>query len=111
PNKKRGTQSTALPYSLTNHDSIVSVPYTTKDLYNFENLIVVNLASTTKDAIIYYTLDGSEPTENSHRYIEPFPLSESTLLKAKAYKKGFQPSATFSILATRAEYKKPTSKA
>lgn len=35
-------------------------------------------------ASIYYTLDGSEPTINSLRYINPIVLSENTLLKARA---------------------------
>lgn len=34
---------------------------------------------------VYYTLDGSEPNNNSHSYSSPFALNESTTIKAVAY--------------------------
>lgn len=40
--------------------------------------------STVDDAPIYYTLDGSDPTENSLRYTEMLSFTESTDIKAKA---------------------------
>lgn len=47
---------------------------------------------------IYYTLDGSLPTENSLVYIAPIKLSESAIIKAIAVKNGFE-----SFLSTTAE--------
>lgn len=38
---------------------------------------------------IYYTLDGSEPTQNSIKYTSSIELNEVTHLKTKAYKKTF----------------------
>lgn len=37
------------------------------------------------DYTIYYTLDGSEPTENSNKYTGPFEISETCTLKAKGF--------------------------
>jgi hypothetical protein len=54
----------------------------------------VELASGTPDAQIYYTLDGSEPTQASDLYTGPVHLSTPTTLKAKAFKAGWAPSQT-----------------
>ena len=36
---------------------------------------------------LYYTLDGSEPTEKSQLYTEPFRVSKTTVVKVKAFDK------------------------
>ena len=38
--------------------------------------------------VIYYTLDGSEPTVNSLKYSKPFMVSKSTKIKAAIFKDG-----------------------
>lgn len=40
------------------------------------------------DAEIYYTRDNTEPTINSLKYISPFEIKESVMLKAKLFKNG-----------------------
>ncbi|MDU1891085.1 MAG: GH92 family glycosyl hydrolase [Dysgonomonas sp.] len=106
PNEARGISAVDYPYSAT-EGGIVSIPYTTKDLNLFVDNIEVDLASATKDAKIYYTLDGKEPNEASLLYNEPIKLSASTQIKAKAYKNGFAPSRTFAIQATKAIFREP----
>ena len=44
----------------------------------------VTLSTTTADAEIYYTLDGSEPTMESTKYSTPIEIKENTTLKAVA---------------------------
>ncbi|MCD6598026.1 MAG: chitobiase/beta-hexosaminidase C-terminal domain-containing protein, partial [Bacteroidales bacterium] len=44
------------------------------------------------DADIYYTTDGSEPTQNSSKYSEPIELNKITTIKTRAFKNGFLPS-------------------
>ncbi|MEN7551474.1 discoidin domain-containing protein [Rapidithrix thailandica] len=45
----------------------------------------VHIACQTPDPIIYYTLDGSEPTTASTRYTQPFVLKEGGVVKARAF--------------------------
>ncbi len=98
----RGTDPSWAPSSMTT-ETVVSLPYTPKDLSLFIEKADVDLLSPTEGAVIYYTLDGSEPTEASTRYEAPFAIDKSTTIKARAYKEGMQPSRTLSLNATRAE--------
>lgn len=52
----------------------------------------VAIACTTADATIYYTLDGSEPDENSEVYETPITVAESLTIKAIAMKEGYENS-------------------
>ncbi|NJN28310.1 MAG: DNRLRE domain-containing protein [Cyclobacteriaceae bacterium] len=49
---------------------------------------MVTISSATADASIYYTIDGTEPTEASTVYSSPISVSKSTTLKAIAVKDG-----------------------
>jgi len=59
----------------------------------------LTLATETKDAIIYYTLDGSEPYEFIGRfpkgiiYTGPISISRNTCLRARAIRQGWKQSA------------------
>jgi len=44
--------------------------------------------------VIRYTLDGSEPDENSATYSKPLSVTTSTLIKAKAFAPDLKPSPT-----------------
>ena len=69
----------------------------------------VSISCTTEEAAIHYTTDGTEPTESSSLYNTPITISESTTLKAKAFKSGYTASNiasatyTFPTLITIAE--------
>ena len=64
----------------------------------------VTIACETEDATIYYTVDGSDPTESSNVYSEPILISETTTVKAMATKEGYDNSsiatATYTIQDT-----------
>jgi hypothetical protein len=66
----------------------------------YTQAISVTLASTTADASIFYTLDGSAPSNSSTPYSMPIPLNSDTTVKAIAYATGFDPS----YVATAAYY-------
>jgi hypothetical protein len=51
----------------------------------------VSLSVAVTGVQIRYTLDGSEPGEMSALYLEPLALSRSATVKARAFRKGFQP--------------------
>lgn len=104
PDKARGVSEEASPYSYT-RENVVSIPYIDRDLNLFMDKTTVTLATVTEGAVIRYTLDGSEPTETSSLYEQPFELDKTTQIKAKGFKDGFRPSRTLSIMATKAELK------
>lgn len=52
----------------------------------------VSLATTTTDATIYYTLDGSAPTTASAVYTAPIVVDEDVTIRAMAVKEGLSPS-------------------
>jgi len=53
----------------------------------------VTLSCATAGATIYYTTDGSVPTDSSTEYTGPIAVSETTTVKARAYSSGNNPSA------------------
>lgn len=104
PCMERGIAPEAAPYSFTK-GQVAAMPYVTEDLNLFTDRIDVHLGSATAVARIYYTLDGSEPTEQSALYKGAIPVDKTTTIKAKAFKDGFAPSRTLSIEATKAVLK------
>ena len=101
PNRKRGVTADSAPYSFTK-EAVVSIPYVDKDLNLFMDSVTVNLATATAGATVHYTLDGSEPTQQSPVFNAPLVLKNTTQINAKAFKDSFQPSSTLSIQATKA---------
>ena len=65
---------------------------------------VVSLSTETDGAEIRYTLDGSEPTENSKLYTKPFTIDDTTTIKAKAFKTDWFDSETATATFTREWY-------
>jgi hypothetical protein len=57
----------------------------------FHGAISVSLTAA-KDAIIRYTLDGSDPSETSAVYTQPIAIGETTVLRARAYQEGLRES-------------------
>ena len=57
----------------------------------FDSSLTVTISSGAEDALIYYTLDGSEPTTNSVQY-KRFRISGKTTVKAVAIVDGLEPS-------------------
>lgn len=51
--------------------------------------VLVELKAPGKEEIIFYTLDGSEPTEQSKRYLAPILVTENTTIRARSFKGTF----------------------
>lgn len=58
----------------------------------YETSIMISMQTQTPDAYILYTLDGSNPKEDSQEYTSPVPIHESTVIKAVAGKEGMRNS-------------------
>ncbi|MDD2228522.1 MAG: chitobiase/beta-hexosaminidase C-terminal domain-containing protein [Candidatus Cloacimonetes bacterium] len=52
----------------------------------------VNISSSTSGTQIRHTTDGTEPTEESNLYSNPLNVSSNMVIKATAFKSGWQPS-------------------
>ncbi len=52
----------------------------------------VTITCATPGASIYYTTDGSEPSQSSTPYTGPIPIAKTTVLRARAILNGWRPS-------------------
>ena len=59
--------------------------------YN-NQLMYIEIYSNETDVDIYYTLDGSEPDENSYLYSSAIPITENKVIRATSYKSGWMTS-------------------
>jgi hypothetical protein len=62
----------------------------------YTSSVKITLSDATSGAKIYYTLDGSMPTQSSTLYTGPFTVTTSLLLQARAYASGYGPSSVVS---------------
>ncbi|MBQ2499227.1 MAG: chitobiase/beta-hexosaminidase C-terminal domain-containing protein, partial [Bacteroidales bacterium] len=69
-----------------------ATPTFTPEAGTYYEAQTVTIACATADATIYYTLDGTEPDENSAVYSEPIAVAESMTIKAIAMKEGYENS-------------------
>lgn len=94
------------PAQLTNHPvllsyiaqgravvSTVATPTATPEGGAYAGAQIVALACSTLNAKIYYTTDGTTPTEESSEYYTPILITASTTLKAVAIRYGWYDSA------------------
>ncbi len=59
---------------------------------SFGKGLMLSIYTTTSEASIYYTIDGTEPTTESTVYSSPFFIENNTLVKAIAVKDGYSDS-------------------
>ncbi|MBR5654168.1 MAG: chitobiase/beta-hexosaminidase C-terminal domain-containing protein [Prevotella sp.] len=64
---------------------VANTPTITPEGGIFTEPVQVTIASDQSNASIYYTLDGTDPTDESTAYTGPFMLNETTTVKAIAY--------------------------
>ena len=84
--------STAFTLSIT-LALTVATPTFTPNGGTFSNSISVSIQSATSGASIYYTTDGSTPTQLSTLYAGAMTLTSNTTINAKAFKSGYNPSS------------------
>lgn len=90
--------------SIYNFPSVVSdvveMPVISPNAGNVIEPTQVSITCPTEGASIYYTLDGTEPTESATLYTAPFTITATTTVKAKAYKTGYEASNVASAIYT-----------
>ena len=64
---------------------------------NFVGSMEVEISCATEDAAIYYTTDGTEPTEDSEAYTESFEITETTTVKAIAVNEAGESSVATAV--------------
>lgn len=83
---------------------VVSMPTFNPPGGDYSTAQNVSISCETEDVMIYYTLDGTEPTEESMVYSNPIEVSNTTTIKAFAKKDGMLDSgissATYNIVET-----------
>ena len=87
-------------FSLTVSSSTVATPTITPNGGSFTGSVSVTLQTATSGASIFYTTDGSTPTQSSTLYTEAFTLTSNAVVKAIAFKNGSSPSAQASASFT-----------
>ncbi len=73
-------------------NNIVSVPTFSVAPGGYDTPQIVEIYCTTIDAVIHYTLDGTDPDANSAIYANPIQVDSTKTIKARAYKEGWDPS-------------------
>ncbi|MDR1497468.1 MAG: immunoglobulin domain-containing protein [Puniceicoccales bacterium] len=97
--KARAFKSGAIPsfiatavFNITYPNTVAPITFTPEG-GTYENSVVVEISTTTPDATIRYTNNGSEVTEESPTYTRPITLKRSSTLKARGYKSKHNPTA------------------
>jgi len=100
--KSSNYKPSTLPHTKINSTDIVVAPYFSRSGQNKNTSDTMSIFSYSKDAIVYYTLNGDEPSRHAIRYHKPFLLKNASIVKAKAYT-GLDSSSTSKTII----YKKP----
>jgi hypothetical protein len=68
--------------SVNNYTLVPAQPVALPASQTFRDTLRITLTTKSEDAVIYYTLDGSEPGAGSRTYAQPFLIDSTTILKA-----------------------------
>lgn len=72
---------------------IVDTPQPSMQGGSYDDTALVALTCDTPNAKIYYTTDGTVPTQQSSEYVSPIELGKTGMIRTRAFKSGFIDSA------------------
>src|SRR5262249_33755 len=73
-----------------------ATPTITPNGGNFSGSVSVAMQTATSGGSIYYTTDGSTPSQSSYVYTGAMNVTSDTTINAKAFKNGYNPSSVAS---------------
>jgi predicted alpha-1,2-mannosidase len=76
------------PFSAVDNSTFSIVPFFNTQKHTFFDTLCIEIGTTEKDQVVYYTVDGTTPTLESTRYESPICLTNSATIKAIAVKNG-----------------------
>ncbi|MCH6256614.1 lamin tail domain-containing protein [Puniceicoccaceae bacterium K14] len=80
------------PNSSISFEDFVETPVVSPERGFYETAFVATVSNATSGATIRFTLDGSEPTEESPEYTQPVEISTTTCFRVRAFRDGWHPS-------------------
>ena len=98
PDKNFGATKAERPISSINfpfvpaEKKILFQPFIDGENVMFARKRLIKLGCVSDSVRIRFTLDGTVPSENSKLFVEPFEISQPTVLTARAFKNNFPPS-------------------
>jgi hypothetical protein len=88
-----GIVNNGYPYlSLVMELDTLSLPLIFPQQHYFSEPIQVHMTAPEPYSVIYYTTDGSEPSNQSFVYYSPITVQDSITIKARSYRLGWYPS-------------------
>jgi putative alpha-1,2-mannosidase len=97
PNMEWGTKKEDRPYSVKNKFKYAKSPEIEFPNILFLESNTITMTGEEPGAKIYYTLDGSEPTEKSKLYTKPVTITKPLVLKTRSYVEGIHPSYPLTV--------------
>jgi predicted alpha-1,2-mannosidase len=97
PNTNWGANEEDRPYSVTEKIAYAKTPKVDFSDIMFLNSRIITLAGNEPNAKIYYTLDGTEPTEESTPYIKPITITKTSVFKTRSFVDGIAPSYPLTV--------------
>ena len=97
PNKEWGAKKEDRPYSPEKKYKYAKAPEPEFSDILFLDTREITIPETESGAKVYYTLDGSEPTEKSTLYTRPFAISKPLVLKVRSFVDGVAPSHILTV--------------
>lgn len=68
---------------------ILDAPVADMKAGSYDSGVTVSLSCSQPDAKIYYTLDGSEPSDKDKLYTQPISIPQTGMVRARAYSNGY----------------------
>ncbi|MDD7795787.1 chitobiase/beta-hexosaminidase C-terminal domain-containing protein [Clostridium sp. 'White wine YQ'] len=87
---KQGNKSATETFKYTIDSAVPENVVASPEVNKYSNPIDITLSSSTSSSEIFYTIDGSEPTQHSTKYEKPIHIDKTTTIKALAVKNGVE---------------------